>query len=258
MASWRCPKASTKSLQCKCCNRSRCSNRLWNEENLSSCFAKIFLTHERLLLRSGKFSRKPSTTIGITAFTFRFIANQHFLIKDFCTAKSLRSCILQRNIFTARQLHYRWLSRTRPRTALPNAWRPDHVCFDSEKLQSAQKANLDLLQQISGKVFESVEQLSQLQFRRYAHLAANSSTACVSCCRFVILRPLQNYKRPSRSRPLRQSACLSSIVRYTTWSPALRRTLPSLPSAKLRPEPSTCGNWLKLSPRMRPQAQSQR
>ncbi|MFD2883711.1 TIGR01841 family phasin [Pseudomonas lini] len=38
--------------------------------------------------------------------------------------------------------------------------------FNSEKkLQTAQKANLDLLQQISGKVFASVEQLSQLQFK---------------------------------------------------------------------------------------------
>ncbi|WP_297831156.1 TIGR01841 family phasin [Pseudomonas sp.] len=37
--------------------------------------------------------------------------------------------------------------------------------FDSEKLQSSQKANLDLLQQISGKIFESVEQFSQLQFK---------------------------------------------------------------------------------------------
>jgi phasin family protein len=37
--------------------------------------------------------------------------------------------------------------------------------FNPEKLQTAQKANLDLLQQISGKVFASVEQLSQLQFK---------------------------------------------------------------------------------------------
>lgn len=37
--------------------------------------------------------------------------------------------------------------------------------FNSDKLQAAQKANLDLLQQISGKVFSSVEQLSQLQFK---------------------------------------------------------------------------------------------
>mgnify|MGYP006207540193 CR=1 FL=1 len=37
--------------------------------------------------------------------------------------------------------------------------------FNTEKLQTAQKANLDLLQQISGKVFASVEQLSQLQFK---------------------------------------------------------------------------------------------
>ncbi|HCS43872.1 MAG TPA: phasin [Pseudomonas sp.] len=37
--------------------------------------------------------------------------------------------------------------------------------FNSEKLQATQKANLDLIQQISGKVFASVEQLSQLQFK---------------------------------------------------------------------------------------------
>ncbi|MEB2518063.1 TIGR01841 family phasin [Pseudomonas sp. YuFO20] len=37
--------------------------------------------------------------------------------------------------------------------------------FNPEKLQTVQKANLDLLQQISGKVFASVEQLSQLQFK---------------------------------------------------------------------------------------------
>ncbi|WP_437880931.1 phasin family protein [Pseudomonas sp. LRF_L74] len=37
--------------------------------------------------------------------------------------------------------------------------------FDTEKLHSTQKANLDLLQQISSKVFEGVEQLSQLQFK---------------------------------------------------------------------------------------------
>jgi phasin family protein len=37
--------------------------------------------------------------------------------------------------------------------------------FNSEKLQATQKANLDLIQQITGKVFASVEQLSQLQFK---------------------------------------------------------------------------------------------
>lgn len=37
--------------------------------------------------------------------------------------------------------------------------------FNSEKLQDAQKANLDLLQQISGKIFASVEQLTQLQIK---------------------------------------------------------------------------------------------
>ncbi|WP_324731267.1 TIGR01841 family phasin [Pseudomonas paeninsulae] len=35
--------------------------------------------------------------------------------------------------------------------------------FDSEKLQSDQKANFDLLEQVNGKVLKSVEQLSQLQ-----------------------------------------------------------------------------------------------
>ncbi len=37
--------------------------------------------------------------------------------------------------------------------------------FNSEKIQNAQKAQLELLQQISGKVFESVEQLTQLQLK---------------------------------------------------------------------------------------------
>jgi phasin family protein len=37
--------------------------------------------------------------------------------------------------------------------------------FNTEKLQDAQKANLDLLQQISGKIFASVEQLTQLQIK---------------------------------------------------------------------------------------------
>ncbi|MFN9584909.1 MAG: TIGR01841 family phasin, partial [Pseudomonadaceae bacterium] len=37
--------------------------------------------------------------------------------------------------------------------------------FDTEKLNDAQKANLDLLQQISGKLFEGVEQLGQLQLK---------------------------------------------------------------------------------------------
>lgn len=35
--------------------------------------------------------------------------------------------------------------------------------FDSEKMHSAQQANLDALQQISSKMFENVERLSQLQ-----------------------------------------------------------------------------------------------
>lgn len=37
--------------------------------------------------------------------------------------------------------------------------------FDSDKLQGAQSENLDLMQQISNKVFESVEQLSQLHLQ---------------------------------------------------------------------------------------------
>ena len=37
--------------------------------------------------------------------------------------------------------------------------------FNSEKLQNAQKAQLEMLQQISGKIFESVEKLTQLQLK---------------------------------------------------------------------------------------------
>ncbi|MDY0205786.1 MAG: TIGR01841 family phasin [Pseudomonas sp.] len=37
--------------------------------------------------------------------------------------------------------------------------------FNSEKIQSAQKAQLEMLQQISSRVFESVEQLTQLQLK---------------------------------------------------------------------------------------------
>jgi len=37
--------------------------------------------------------------------------------------------------------------------------------FDVEKLNAAQKANIDLLQQVAGKLFESAEQLGQLQFK---------------------------------------------------------------------------------------------
>ncbi|MDY0208496.1 MAG: TIGR01841 family phasin [Pseudomonas sp.] len=44
--------------------------------------------------------------------------------------------------------------------------------FNSEKLQNTQKAQLELLQQINGKIFESVEQLTQLQFK---NLRATSS-----------------------------------------------------------------------------------
>ena len=37
--------------------------------------------------------------------------------------------------------------------------------FDTGKLTSAQKANVDLLQQVAGKLFEGAEQLSQLQIK---------------------------------------------------------------------------------------------
>lgn len=37
--------------------------------------------------------------------------------------------------------------------------------FNSEKLQDIQKSQLELLQQISSKIFESVEQLTQLQLK---------------------------------------------------------------------------------------------
>lgn len=68
--------------------------------------------------------------------------------------------------------------------------------FDSEKLQSAQKANLDLLQQISGKVFESVEQLSQLQFKA---LRASSSEQFDSLRKLLSVRDPQAFAEAQAS-----------------------------------------------------------
>ncbi len=45
--------------------------------------------------------------------------------------------------------------------------------FNSEKIQETQQAQLELLQQISGKIFESVEQLSQLQFKNLRATSAD-------------------------------------------------------------------------------------
>lgn len=46
--------------------------------------------------------------------------------------------------------------------------------FDSEKLQADQQANLDLLEQVNGKVLKGVEQLSQLQFAAMRSISEES------------------------------------------------------------------------------------
>jgi len=37
--------------------------------------------------------------------------------------------------------------------------------FDTEKFADSQKAGLDLLQQVTGKLFESADQLGEIQFK---------------------------------------------------------------------------------------------
>lgn len=62
--------------------------------------------------------------------------------------------------------------------------------FDPEKLQNAQKANLDLLQQINGKMFESVERLSQLQFKA---LRETSAERLDGLCKLLSVRDPQAF-----------------------------------------------------------------
>jgi len=62
--------------------------------------------------------------------------------------------------------------------------------FNSEKLQDAQKANLDLLQQISGKIFSSVEQFSQLQFKT---LQASTEEQFDGFRKLLAVRDLQGF-----------------------------------------------------------------
>ncbi|MBB3104892.1 phasin family protein [Azomonas macrocytogenes] len=68
--------------------------------------------------------------------------------------------------------------------------------FDSEKLHSAQQANFDLLQQISSKVFEGVEQLGQLQLKT---LRASSDD------QFEIFRKLLSARDPQAFTELQAS-----------------------------------------------------
>ena len=68
--------------------------------------------------------------------------------------------------------------------------------FDSEKLQSTQKAQLELLQQISTKIFESVEQLTQLQLKS---LRATSSE------QFDSLRSMLSVSNPQDFASLQSS-----------------------------------------------------
>lgn len=81
-----------------------------------------------------------------------------------------------------------------------------------EKLQSAQKANLDLLQQISGKVFESVEQLSQLQFKA---LRASSGEQFDSLRKLLSVRDPQAFAelQASFAQPVAQAERLLEFNR---------------------------------------------
>ncbi len=62
--------------------------------------------------------------------------------------------------------------------------------FDTEKLNNAQKASLELLQQANSKVFEGVEQLSQLQLRT---LRASSDDQFESLRKLLLVRDPQAF-----------------------------------------------------------------
>ena len=84
--------------------------------------------------------------------------------------------------------------------------------FNSEKLQSAQKAQLELLQQISGKVFESVEQLAQLQFK---NLRATSSNQFENLSALLSVSNLQDFSnlQTSLTQPAAQAERLAEFNR---------------------------------------------
>lgn len=50
--------------------------------------------------------------------------------------------------------------------------------FDAEKMQSIQTANLELLQQMNGKMFEGIEHLAQLQLKALRALSEDQFEAC--------------------------------------------------------------------------------
>lgn len=62
--------------------------------------------------------------------------------------------------------------------------------YNSEKLKSAQQTNLDLLQQISGKVFEGMEKFTQLQIKT---LRASSEEQFDSFRKLLSVRDLKDF-----------------------------------------------------------------
>lgn len=84
--------------------------------------------------------------------------------------------------------------------------------FDSEKLQSAQKANLDVLQQISGKVFEAVEQFSHLQLKA---LRASSDEHFEAFRKLLSVRDPQGFAelQAAFAQPTAQAECMQAFNR---------------------------------------------
>ncbi|WP_449431955.1 TIGR01841 family phasin [Pseudomonas putida] len=82
--------------------------------------------------------------------------------------------------------------------------------FSAEKFQEAQKANLDLLQQISGKVFASVEQFSQLQFKA---LRSTSEEQFESLRKLLAVRDAQGFAELQASL-LKPNSQAERLVEY--------------------------------------------
>lgn len=84
--------------------------------------------------------------------------------------------------------------------------------FDSEKLQNTQKANLDALQQISGKVFETFDKFSQLQLKA---LQASTDEHFEGLHKLLSVRDPQSFTRLQASlvQPTAQAERLQAFNR---------------------------------------------
>lgn len=84
--------------------------------------------------------------------------------------------------------------------------------FDSEKLQNTQKANLDALQQISGKVFETFGKFSQLQLKA---LQASTDEHFEGLHKLLSVRDPQSFTRLQASlvQPTAQAERLQAFNR---------------------------------------------